>query len=179
MLLKAKILIIYTFFRYILDDEGNMSEYQPETSICAIKLESQGNITEDESNDSALSESNEVAHLEDPAQLGTNRIIYYLSSRDTYSVLLGIMNSLDGVSEFEENLMNELDSDFMNMVPTPHPQYIMQHMDIREPLTKLRKLIENRLGVSLQSYSFSLQGAQIVSRTFIFENTCTRLVYFS
>ncbi|XP_018567445.1 DNA-binding protein Ets97D-like isoform X2 [Anoplophora glabripennis] len=127
--------------KYILDDEGNMSEYQPETSICAIKLESQGNLTEDDSNDSALSGSNEVTHLEDPTQLG-------------------IMNSLDGVSEFEENLMNELDSDFMNMVPNPHSQYIMQHMDIREPLTKLRKLIENRLGVSLQNYSFSLQGAQ-------------------
>lgn len=73
------------------------------------------------------------------------------------------MNALDGVSEFEENLMNELDSDFMSMVPNPQSQYIMQHMDIREPLTKLRKLIENRLGVGLQGYVFALQGVQIVS----------------
>lgn len=79
------------------------------------------------------------------------------------------MNALDGVSEFEENLMNELDSDFMSMVPNPQSQYIMQHMDIREPLTKLRKLIENRLGVGLQGYVFALQGVQIVSNcVFIF-----------
>ncbi|KAJ8916552.1 hypothetical protein NQ315_000194 [Exocentrus adspersus] len=125
--------------KYILDDEGNMTEYQPETSICAIKLDSQGDITEEESCDSIFSES----HLEDHTQLG-------------------MMSSLDSVSEFEENLMNELDSDFMNMVPNPNSQYIMQHMDIREPLTKLRRLIENRLGVSLNGYSFSLQGAQIL-----------------
>lgn len=88
------------------------------------------------------------------------------------------MNSLDGVSEFEENLMNELDSDFMNMVPNPHSQYIMQHMDIREPLTKLRKLIENRLGVSLQSYSFSLQGAQIVSdNVYISLEVCMTIIF--
>lgn len=76
------------------------------------------------------------------------------------------MNSLDEVTEFEENLMNELDSDFMNMVPNPHSQYIMQHMDIREPLTKLRKLIENRLGVKLPGYVFALQGVQIVSLSY-------------
>ncbi|XP_074026819.1 DNA-binding protein Ets97D isoform X2 [Leptinotarsa decemlineata] len=69
---------------------------------------------------------------------------------------------LDAVSEFEENLMNELDSDFMSMVPNPQSQYIMQHMDIREPLTKLRKLIENRLGVGLPGYIFALQGVQIL-----------------
>lgn len=54
-----------------------MTEYQPETSICAIKLESQGNITEDESNDSALSENNEITQLEDSPQLGTHLITYY------------------------------------------------------------------------------------------------------
>lgn len=73
------------------------------------------------------------------------------------------MDSLDEVTEFEENLMNELDEDFMNTIPNPHSQYLMQHMDIREPLIKLRKLIENRLGVSLQGYVFALQGVQIVS----------------
>lgn len=73
------------------------------------------------------------------------------------------MDSLDEVREFEENLMNELDEDFMNTVPHPHSQYLMQHMDIREPLTKLRKLLENRLGIILRGYVFALQGVQIVS----------------
>ncbi|CAH1107518.1 unnamed protein product [Psylliodes chrysocephalus] len=128
--------------KYILDDEGNMTEYYPETSISAVKLDSQGNISEEDSNDTSNSET-QMNALEDPTHLG-------------------IMNALDGVSEFEENLMNELDSDFMSMVPNPQSQYIMQHMDIREPLTKLRKLIENRLGVGLQGYVFALQGVQIL-----------------
>ncbi|KAG5869240.1 hypothetical protein JTB14_000089 [Gonioctena quinquepunctata] len=129
--------------KYILDEYGNMVEYDPETSMCTVKLGSNGNISEEDSNDTSNSGSQDIITLEDPAQLG-------------------IMNSLDGVSEFEENLMNELDSDFMNMVPNPQSQYIMQHMDIREPLTKLRKLIENRLGVGLQGYIFALQGVQIL-----------------
>ncbi|CAH1981524.1 unnamed protein product [Acanthoscelides obtectus] len=128
--------------KYILDDEGNMTEYQPETSICAVKLDSQGNISE-ESNDTTNTEENENSQLADTTHLG-------------------IMNALDGVAEFEENLMNELDSDFMNMVPNPQSQYIMQHMDIREPLTKLKKLIEHRLGVGLQGYIFALQGVQML-----------------
>ncbi|XP_056639041.1 DNA-binding protein Ets97D isoform X2 [Diorhabda carinulata] len=119
-----------------------MSEYYPETAICAVKLDSHLN-SEDDSNGTSNSEVQHINSLEDPTQLG-------------------IMNSLDGVSEFEENLMNELDSDFMNMVPNPQSQHIMQHMDIREPLTKLRKLIENRLGVGLQGYVFALQGVQIL-----------------
>nr|CAI5829285.1 unnamed protein product [Callosobruchus analis] len=127
--------------KYILDDDGNMTEYQPETSICAVKLENQGNISE-ESNDTTNTDNNENSHL-DPTNLG-------------------IMNSLDAVGEFEENLMNELESDFMSMVPNPQSQYIMQHMDIREPLTKLKKLIEHRLGVGLQGYIFALQGVQML-----------------
>lgn len=158
-----------------------MTEYQPETSICAVQLDSQGNISEEDSNDTTNSESN-VTTLEDPTQLGINLSFKIHALVVTFfqisflkrcieiekmqvsnlSTFLGIMNSLDGVTEFEENLMNELDSDFMNMVPNPQSQYIMQHMDIREPLTKLRKLIENRLGVGLQDYVFALQGVQIV-----------------
>ncbi|XP_050501591.1 DNA-binding protein Ets97D isoform X2 [Diabrotica virgifera virgifera] len=129
--------------KYILDDEGNMTEYyDPETSVCTLNLDSQGIISEEDSNDTSNSEHN-ISALEDPTQLG-------------------IMNSLDGVSEFEEKLMNDLDSDFLNIEPSPHSDYIMQHMDIREPLSKLKKLIEKRLGVSLQGYAFSLQDVQIL-----------------
>lgn len=40
---------------------------------------------------------------------------------------------------------------------------LMQHMDIREPLSTLRNLLEQRLGVELTDYSFWLQDAQMVS----------------
>lgn len=39
---------------------------------------------------------------------------------------------------------------------------LMQHMDIREPLSTLRNLLEQRLGVELTDYSFWLQDAQMV-----------------
>ncbi|CAH0548617.1 unnamed protein product [Brassicogethes aeneus] len=124
--------------RYILDADGNMLEYQPENSMC-VSLEGQGN--EDESNSSTINESQEITHFEDTSQLG-------------------IINTFDSVGEFDQNLMNELDTDFMNMVPDPQSHYIMQHMDIREPLTKLRKLLENKLCVNLPDYAFVLQGTQ-------------------
>ncbi|XP_072382201.1 uncharacterized protein [Diabrotica undecimpunctata] len=143
--------------KYILDDEGNMTEYyDPETSVCTLNLDSQGIISEGDSNDTSNSEHNNISALEDPTQLGT-LVIWYISLINE-----GIMNSLDGVSEFEEKLMNDLDSDFLNIEPCPHSDYIMQHMDIREPLSKLKKLIENRLGISLQGYAFSLQDVQIL-----------------
>lgn len=120
--------------KYILDDDGNMTEYRPETSICAMKLETQidDNNLEDDSNDTNV--------LEDPTQLG-------------------MMHTLDG---FEENLMNELDSDIMNIVDESQSHYIMEHMDIRDPLKKLKKLLEQRLGVDLSDYSCCLQGTQIL-----------------
>ncbi|KAI4472758.1 hypothetical protein M0802_016518 [Mischocyttarus mexicanus] len=39
---------------------------------------------------------------------------------------------------------------------------LMQHMDIREPLSKLRNLLEQRLGGDLTDYSFWLQDAQML-----------------
>ncbi|XP_015588928.1 DNA-binding protein Ets97D isoform X1 [Cephus cinctus] len=39
---------------------------------------------------------------------------------------------------------------------------LMQHMDIREPLSTLRNLLEQRLGVELLDYSFWLQDAQML-----------------
>ncbi|XP_015187421.1 PREDICTED: DNA-binding protein Ets97D isoform X2 [Polistes dominula] len=39
---------------------------------------------------------------------------------------------------------------------------LMQHMDIREPLSKLRNLLEQRLGGDLTDYDFWLQDAQML-----------------
>ncbi|XP_011881306.1 PREDICTED: DNA-binding protein Ets97D isoform X2 [Vollenhovia emeryi] len=39
---------------------------------------------------------------------------------------------------------------------------LMQHMDIREPLSKLRTLLEDKLTIDLKNYSFWLQNAQML-----------------
>lgn len=39
---------------------------------------------------------------------------------------------------------------------------LMQHMDIREPLSRLRCLLEERLGEDLTDFSFWLQDTQMV-----------------
>ncbi|XP_012214665.1 DNA-binding protein Ets97D [Linepithema humile] len=39
---------------------------------------------------------------------------------------------------------------------------LMQHMDIREPLSTLRSLLEERLTMDLKNYSFWLQNAQVL-----------------
>ncbi|TGZ46377.1 DNA-binding protein Ets97D homolog [Temnothorax longispinosus] len=39
---------------------------------------------------------------------------------------------------------------------------LMQHMDIREPLSTLRNLLEDRLSIDLKNYSFWLQNAQML-----------------
>lgn len=40
---------------------------------------------------------------------------------------------------------------------------LMQHMDIREPLSTLRSLLEERLSIDLKNYSFWLQNSTMVS----------------
>ncbi|KAL1489438.1 hypothetical protein ABEB36_014333 [Hypothenemus hampei] len=68
---------------------------------------------------------------------------------------------MDSANDLEENLMNELDSDILRMVdPTCH--YATQHMDIREPLSKLKKLLAHKLNISLTNFTFSLQETQIL-----------------
>lgn len=39
---------------------------------------------------------------------------------------------------------------------------IVQHMDIREPLSTLKELLEQRLAVDLTDYEFWLQDSQVV-----------------
>lgn len=81
---------------------------------------------------------------------------------------LEVMNSMDSEQDFENNLMHELDTDLMNIDSTTSAHntahIIMQHMDIREPLTKLKELLEQRLGVDLPNYTFCLQGIQTVCK---------------
>ncbi|XP_060534359.1 DNA-binding protein Ets97D [Cylas formicarius] len=111
------------FKKYILEDDGNMSEYEP-TSVITVDDTDSG------------------THLEDSSHLG-------------------IISSFDGVTDFEENLMNELDSDFMTMID-PSSHYLSQHMDIRQPLSRLKKLLSQRLNVDLTNYIYTLQDIQIL-----------------
>ncbi|KAF5290077.1 hypothetical protein FQA39_LY14858 [Lamprigera yunnana] len=50
----------------------------------------------------------------------------------------------------------------MTMETDPESNVVMQHMDIREPLSKLKKLLEKRLGFEFPGYSFCLQGMQML-----------------
>lgn len=59
--------------------------------------------------------------------------------------------------------MQELDSGLIDMDAESADDIITQHMDIREPLTKLKKLLEQKLGKEFSGYTFSLQGSQSVS----------------
>ena len=54
------------------------------------------------------------------------------------------------------SLENSLNGDYNN------EGVIMQHMDIREPLSVLRTLLQERLSLDLRNYSFWLQNAQMV-----------------
>lgn len=80
---------------------------------------------------------------------------------------LVMMNGLDEV-HFEDSLMQELDSGLMSIdegsggVAGGGDNYIMQHMDIRKPLSTLCRLLELRLGIELHGFSFVLQGTQLL-----------------
>lgn len=119
-----------------------MREYHPVPSY-SIKLELQNQDILQENVDE-METTNDISTLEDPTNLG-------------------IMQSLDSVVDFDQNLMNELDSDIMKIV-SESQNYIMQHMDIREPLWRLKQLLEKRLDLDLTDYTFSLQGTQIVKK---------------
>lgn len=64
--------------------------------------------------------------------------------------------------DFEATLMQQLDSDLMNIDTDSDSNCIMQHMDIREPLSTLKKLLEQRLGVQLAGYTFYLQDTKML-----------------
>ncbi|KAL0105614.1 hypothetical protein PUN28_015840 [Cardiocondyla obscurior] len=53
-------------------------------------------------------------------------------------------------------LENSLNGDYSN------DGVLLQHMDIREPLSTLKNLLEDRLSIDLKNYSFWLQNAQML-----------------
>lgn len=53
---------------------------------------------------------------------------------------------------------------------------LKQHMDIREPLSTLRNLLEQKLGIELLDYTFWLQDTQMV-RNSEFDNSISHLIF--
>lgn len=129
--------------RYIFDEDGNISRYEgPEATSTPVSIKIEAPLHSDESsNDDMLNDHCGIVSLEDASHLE-------------------MIHSLDEVAGFEDTLMQQLDSDLMNVETNMGNNGIAQHMDIREPLSKLRELLEQRLGVPLQEYSFTLQGNQ-------------------
>lgn len=125
-------------------------------------MENSNDSKDDNSNDGILNDSI-GGPLDEPTQLGNANI--YIKMIKFHVFCLEMMNGLDEVGGFEDSLMNELDSDLMNIDTDADSNCcIMQHMDIREPLSKLKKLLEQRLGLELPGFQFCLQGSQIVSK---------------
>ncbi|XP_019767958.2 DNA-binding protein Ets97D [Dendroctonus ponderosae] len=115
--------------KYIIDHEGTMLEC--EGTLSEAPDHDENHLLSMETDPDGL--SSEPSHLE--------------------------MIPLDTVQDFEQNLMNKLDSDIMKMVD-PVSHYVIQHMDIRAPLFKLRRLIEKKLNMDLSNYTFTLQDSQ-------------------
>lgn len=99
-------------------------------------------------------EPNELSNIKLEAEMETNESE---ESNNLEDNSLGMINGLEG--DFDNNLINELDSGIMNMVGD-YSHFLMQHMNIQEPLTKLKTLIEQRLNVDLTGYKYYLQGLQ-------------------
>lgn len=81
----------------------------------------------------------------------------------------------DGMLSQEDDIIAQLQQDSSDMEVEPNftlegttngedcnEGILVQHMDIREPLSTLRNLLEQRLGIELTDYSFLLQDTQTV-----------------
>lgn len=75
----------------------------------------------------------------------------------------------DIMSHLQENADLEVEPAF-NLGCSANGDDIQQHMDIREPLSTLRNLLEQRLGVELNDYSFWLQDSQKVLSFILFSH---------
>ncbi|KAH8407043.1 hypothetical protein KR222_004777, partial [Zaprionus bogoriensis] len=84
------------------------------------------------------------------------------SNNDLSEELMRRLSSGGGLEEviaseiFEETSIYEDGNDVEN----EPDDIIIVHMDIREPLSTLKKLVEQKIGVELQYYTFCLQDAQ-------------------
>ena len=98
-----------------------------------------------------------------------------------YVMMKQIKMEPEAILSQDDDLMSQLQQEGSNLEIEPNlsldettngedgnDNIIMQHMDIREPLSKLRNLLEERLGVELNDFSFWLQDTHMVRRMFIY-----------
>ncbi|XP_011495988.1 PREDICTED: DNA-binding protein Ets97D [Ceratosolen solmsi marchali] len=92
-----------------------------------------------------------------------------------FSLMKRIKMEPDGILSHDEDIMAQLQQESSDLEVEPsftlesaingddyNEGILMQHMDIREPLSTLRNLLEQRLGVELSDYSFWLQDMQML-----------------
>lgn len=64
--------------------------------------------------------------------------------------------------ESTETMSDEFDSEILEQFNDDDQGFLVQYMNLTEPLTTLKDLIESRLGTDLKEFNFFLQDAQIV-----------------
>ncbi|XP_003701261.1 DNA-binding protein Ets97D isoform X1 [Megachile rotundata] len=92
-----------------------------------------------------------------------------------YAIIKRIKMEPEAILSQEDDIMAQLQQESSDLEVEPsfalegtvngedcNEGVLMQHMDIREPLSTLRNLLEQRLGVELTDYSFWLQDAQML-----------------
>ncbi|XP_063234667.1 DNA-binding protein Ets97D-like [Bacillus rossius redtenbacheri] len=123
-----------------------------------IKMEDVDNS--DDNTNMRLEEDNETVMSEVEADNQTVDVGTELEDGVTTDVALGLVNA-EGMMGMCDNLEDSnKDSDSLLF---GEDDVLMQHMDIQEPLSKLRSLLEERLGCDLSDHEFWLQDAQILA----------------
>ncbi|KOC61619.1 DNA-binding protein Ets97D [Habropoda laboriosa] len=103
------------------------------------------------------------------------QIIFDTDDDSDYAMIKRIKMEPEAILSQEDDIMAQLQQESSDLEVEPsfalegsangedcNEGVLMQHMDIREPLSTLRNLLEQRLGVELTDYSFWLQDAQML-----------------
>ena len=100
-----------------------------------------------------------------------------MDDESDYAMIKRIKMEPEAILSHEDDIMAQLQQESSDLEVEPNfslgvtingdegnEGILMQHMDIREPLSRLRILLEERLGVELTDYCFWLQDTQMVKQ---------------
>lgn len=122
------------------------------------------------------------------------RFVYFASfdTDDDYALMKQIKMEPEAMLSQEDDIMAQLQQDSSDLEVEPSFALegntngedssediileTMQHMDIQEPLSTLRCLLEQRLGLDLTEYTFWLQDTQMVNHIHIM-CSCEYIIY--
>lgn len=154
-----------------VDEQGKQQQFSFENDLQGVLGEVDESIL-DHSN--LMDKPIKLEHLgEDDAMIMLQEADCVLGTDSSATDEAGNLISVDGVlgglgmEMVEEMEMNKDDSAKNPMSPKSEDQLedddvIVQHMDIREPLSTLKSLLERRLAVDLSDYEFWLQDHQML-----------------